>query len=138
MQDIDTSEDITRLVHTFYERVGRDEMLSPAFNQVAQVDWETHLPKMVGFWETLLFKVPNYKGNPPLIHQQLHAKMKAEGEPFTLEHFNHWIDLFKQTVDDLFAGPTADAAKRHAYQIGRGLTVHLFDMTAWHQREKNQ
>lgn len=131
MKDIQTREDITHLVHTFYNKVSADPLLSPAFNDVAQVDWETHLPKMVDFWETVLFKTPLYKGNPTQVHNDLRQKMADRPDHLTLSHFDHWIQLFKSTVDDLYAGEVADAAKRHAYQLGRGLTVHLFEMTQW-------
>lgn len=131
MREITNRDDITLLVHTFYERVGQDPLLSPAFNEVAGVDWETHLPKMVDFWETVLFKANLYKGNPTQVHSELREKMKARPDHLTLQHFDHWISLFKKTVDDLFEGERAEAAKRHAYQLGRGLTVHLFEMTQW-------
>ena len=52
--DIQTREDIRRLVDAFYEKINRDELLGPIFNQVAKVDWAAHLPTMYRFWESML------------------------------------------------------------------------------------
>ncbi len=38
--DIATEGDIKRLVDCFYQKVKTDELLSPIFNDLAQVDWE--------------------------------------------------------------------------------------------------
>ncbi len=127
MADIETYDDIVKLVDTFYQKVVKDPTLGPAFNDVAQVDWPNHLPRMYQFWETVIFSKPGYKGNPAVIHSQLRDKMEAQGHQLTLAHFDYWIDLFQATVDELFVGKRADQAKRSAYQMGRGLTVHLYD-----------
>lgn len=128
-KDIETKEDIITLVDTFYQKIQRDPMLGPAFNDVAKINWDTHLPRMYEFWETVLFSKPGYKGNPAEVHNQLNEKMKAHGTPLTLDHFDHWIALFQETVDDLFTGDRAERAKKSAYQQGRGLTVHIFQYT---------
>lgn len=127
--DITTKSDIIKLVDTFYAKVVADPMLGPAFNEVAKVDWDSHLPRMYEFWETILFSKPGYKGNPAEIHNQLSEKMEAHGTPLTRDHFNHWIGMFQETVDELFEGERAERAKKSAYQQGRGLTVHIFQYT---------
>ena len=129
MADIETYDDVVNLVDTFYKKVVEDPMLGPAFNDVAQVDWPTHLPRMYQFWETVLFSKPGYKGNPAEIHSQLKDKMTAHGLELKLEHFDHWIAVFQETVDELFEGERANRAKKSAYQLGRGLTVHLYNYT---------
>ena len=127
--DIETKEDIVTLVDSFYTKIQADPMLGPAFNEVAKVDWDSHLPRMYLFWETILFGKPGYKGNPAEVHNQLNEKMKAHGDPLTLDHFDHWIAIFQETVDELFEGERANRAKKSAYQQGRGLTVHIFQYT---------
>ncbi|HEX8327628.1 MAG TPA: hypothetical protein VF629_08810 [Hymenobacter sp.] len=44
LSDLSTEADIVKLVDTFYARVNEDALLRPVFNDVAQVDWATHLP----------------------------------------------------------------------------------------------
>ena len=129
MADIETYEDVVKLIDSFYTKVQVDPMLSPAFFDVAQVDWPNHLPRMYQFWETVLFSKPGYKGNPAEIHSKLDEKMKAQGLELTLAHFDLWIGLFQETVDELFEGERAEKAKSSAYRLGRGLTVHLFRYT---------
>jgi hemoglobin len=108
LKDITTEEDIKQLVDSFYERVGRDELLGPVFNEIARVEWEHHLPTMYSFWSTMLFRTASYKGRPWPKHAPL---------PVRKEHFERWISLFCQTVDSLFAGKKASEAKSAALSI---------------------
>ncbi|WP_192823802.1 group III truncated hemoglobin [Rufibacter sp. LB8] len=107
-QDITTQEDVIQLVDTFYAHVNQDELLGPIFNQVAQVDWEHHLPNMYNFWGTVLFGTMAYKGQPFPKHLAL---------PIDRSHFTRWLALFVQTVDELFTGTMADQAKQKAASI---------------------
>ena len=52
LHDIQTKDDIQKLVDSFYEKVNRDELLSPIFNEIAKVNWAEHLPIMYDFWNT--------------------------------------------------------------------------------------
>ncbi len=106
--DIQTEEDIQKLVHLFYAKVNRDEMLSPIFNDVAKVNWDEHLPHLCRFWSTLLFRTMTFDGRPFPKHAVL---------PLEKEHFSRWVSLFVQTVDELFSGPKAEEAKGYARSI---------------------
>ena len=110
--DITFRSDIETLINRFYERVRADDVLGHIFNHVAQVDWPKHLPVMYDFWEFLLLKGDNYRRNPIQAHFDLHQR-----HPLRPEHFDRWLALFQSTVDELFAGPTADDAKNRAYII---------------------
>ncbi|MES2766668.1 MAG: group III truncated hemoglobin [Bacteroidota bacterium] len=112
MNDITTRTDIELLVNTFYDKVNKDDVLSPVFNDFAEVNWEEHLPKMYSFWETLLFEERTYDGRPFPPHTFL---------PIAAFHFERWILLFKSTVDELFKGEKADMAKLRASTI-----AHVF------------
>lgn len=110
--DITHRADIERLINTFYERVKSDQVLGPIFNDIAQVDWARHLPVMYNFWEFLLLGGTQYQGNPIQKHFDLHAV-----HPLTAEHFDRWLFLFQQAVDDLFEGTVANDAKFRAFAI---------------------
>jgi hemoglobin len=107
--DIQGRTEIETLVNAFYDRVREDEVLGFIFNKVAQTNWETHLPKMYAFWETVLFRSGGYIGNPIAAHAKL-VPQTAMGRA----QFDHWLALFRATVDDLFAGEKADHIKRCA------------------------
>jgi hemoglobin len=111
--DIQNHDDIRRLIDTFYNRVTADDLLGPIFNDVANVDWAHHLPVMYNFWEFLLLGGTQYTGNPIQKHHDLHAR-----HALSPELFDRWVAIFGATVDDLFAGPTADSAKLRALAIG--------------------
>jgi len=110
-KDIQQKEDIVLLVHTFYDRVNQDELLSPVFNQHAAVHWESHLPKMVKFWSSILLDSNEYRGQP-------FDKHAAHAEHIHAEHFERWLKLFEATLKDLFEGEKADLALQRAKSIG--------------------
>ncbi len=108
LPDISDEDSIKVLVDSFYRKVNADDLLSPIFNDVAQVKWEEHLPIMYQFWSTLLFHTNAYKGRPWPKHALL---------PVSAEHFARWVLLFKKTVDENFSGPKANDAKNIAASI---------------------
>jgi hemoglobin len=108
LPDITSSGDIRTLVDSFYAKVNADDLLAPIFNDIAAVDWPTHLPTIYRFWETLLFGAGNYVGAPFPKHAPL---------PVEQAHFDRWLSLFNATVDEHFSGPKADEAKGRAASI---------------------
>ncbi len=113
MHDITNASDIKTLIDHFYGKVQQDDVIGYIFNDIAQVNWPAHLPVMYAFWEFLLLGSPDaYRGNPIQKHFDLHQK-----HPLTVAHFDRWVSLFQSSVDDLFAGPTAEAAKFKGYAI---------------------
>ncbi|WP_236973952.1 group III truncated hemoglobin [Membranihabitans maritimus] len=106
--DIHTENDIKLMVDSFYEKVNNDPVLSPIFNDFAQVEWDSHLPVMYRFWNTLIFANQTYKGNPFGVHIPL---------PIDKKHFDRWIELFEKNIDELFEGPVANNTKERARSI---------------------
>lgn len=118
--DITDRRDVACLVNVFYDRVRDDRLLGPIFDDVAHVDWATHLPRMYDFWESVLFGTSTFKGTPLVVHRAL-----ARHTPLTAEAFDHWVTLFETTVDDLFTGTMADHAKHSAVRIAATMKQHL-------------
>lgn len=110
--DIKSRTEIVLFVNTFYQRVQEDALLGKIFNDIAQINWEKHLPKMYDFWESILFGVAKFKGNPMLVHFDLNKKT-----PLQKTEFNTWKNLFIKTIDDLFEGEMAETAKQKAQSI---------------------
>ncbi len=107
-RQISSDEDVKTLVDSFYQKVTADELLSPIFNDLAQVNWEEHLPTMYRFWGSLLLRRNSYQGQPWPKHAVL---------PVNTAHFARWLGLFKETVDGLFVGEKATEAKNIASSI---------------------
>lgn len=112
MKKLETREDIELLVNKFYDKVGKDETIGFFFNDVAKVNWTKHLPKMYSFWETLLFGQVSYKGNPMAMHFPVNEKVAIEKR-----HFEHWIKLWTDTVEENFNGEMAETAIYKATNI---------------------
>nr|WP_295873803.1 group III truncated hemoglobin [uncultured Chitinophaga sp.] len=100
-KDITDLADIQLMVDTFYGTVREDELLGPIFNNLIQDRWPEHLEKMYRFWDTILLDSHTYHGAP--FHP--HATMPVNGL-----HFDRWVQLFRATVNGLFAGPKAEEA----------------------------
>lgn len=111
---------IEQLVNAFYQRVRSDAVLGFIFDRVAQTNWETHLPKMYAFWETVLFRTGGYTGNPIAVH----AKLVPQTEMSQVQ-FNHWLQLFRTTVDDLFAGEKAEHIKSCAEDMANVIYARI-------------
>ena len=118
--DISSRADIEKLVLQFYERVKADETIGFIFTEVAQVNWEKHIPIIVDFWETILLDNPVYTKNAMEVHYDLNKKV-----PLQKEHFNSWLHLFTTTVDELFEGKIATLAKTRVKSIAG---IMLFKM----------
>lgn len=106
--DITTLENIQLLVDTFYGKVREDTLIGPIFDERIRDRWPQHLKKMYSFWQTLLLGEHTYYGSPFPPHARL---------PVTHEHFTRWLDLFHETLDELFQGKVADEAKWRANKM---------------------
>lgn len=113
---IEDRKDIELLVNSFYDKVRKDQLIGPIFNDVAKVDWEEHLPKLYNFWSDLLLGEDTYRGRP----FPPHMKLNLQGV-----HFERWLSLFVQTVDEHFAGLKAEEAKTRALRIARNFMINL-------------
>jgi hemoglobin len=116
MRDVETMEDVQNLVNTFYGRIREDELLGPIFNDTIQDRWPEHLEKMYSFWQTILLQEHTYSGRPFFPHMKL---------PIHKEHFDHWLSLFFQTVDELFQGKRAELAKWQGNRMADMFQVKL-------------
>ena len=118
--DISSRQDIEVLVNAFYDKVKEDPTIGYLFNDVANVNWEKHLPRMYDFWESILFDPAVYKGNPMPVHQHLHSL-----SPLLPVHFQQWKSLFLETVDLYFKGDVAELAKQRAVSIATVMQIKI-------------
>ena len=100
-QDITSLKDIRLLVDTFYGKVREDHVLAPIFDERIQDRWQVHLEKMYTFWQTVLLEEHTYFGSPFAPHAHL---------PIDHTHFDRWMNLFLETIGELFEGSKADEA----------------------------
>jgi len=105
LKDILTLEDCKTLVDNFYGKVRKDPLIGPIFDSVIQDRWPEHLEKMYRFWQTVLLEDHTYFGSPFPPHATL---------PVEWTHFEKWLELFNQTVDEHFTGEIAAEARWRA------------------------
>lgn len=114
--DIRDDEDIRVFVYAFYDKVRQHDRLGHIFNEVAQVDWDSHLPRMVDFWSNLIFHTRRFSGKPFQKHLPL---------PIVFQDFKSWLGLFHETIDEHFEGPTAEFTKSTAANIANSFALRM-------------
>ncbi len=106
MRDIETKEDVTFLINEFYLKAKNDPLLFPIF---IHVDFEKHLPKMIHFWNFILFDEPGYTTNVSDVHKDMRLKK---------EHYEKWLTIFELTFKNYFEGEKTNSAIERAKLIG--------------------
>jgi hemoglobin len=109
-------DDIKTLVDSFYGKVRSDELLAPIFNERIRDNWPVHLEKMYRFWQTVLLGEHTYMGSPFPPHANL---------PVDKSHFEQWLKLFKETLDEQFSGEKAKEAKWRADKMAEMFLLRI-------------
>lgn len=130
MNQIKTRKDISVLVHTFYGKIRKDVLLGPIFNDhITEEEWPQHLCKLTDFWETNLFGIAKFKGSPTAKHIGVDKNLNFTIEP---AHFGKWLQLWFETLDELYEGEVATKAKDTARRMATGQYIAV-----WQQRPEN-
>lgn len=122
LRDLENRADVYKLVSAFYTEVRKDELLGPIFNRHI-IDWPEHLERLTDFWETNLFYVAKFRGNPMQVHQKVDA---AENYTINEMHFGVWLNLWFKTLDSLFEGEKSNIAKNRARNMGTFFHINIF------------
>ena len=117
-----TKEHIQQLVTHFYLRVQKDELLGPIFNDVAGVDWEHHIPLLCQFWNSVMLKTNEYKGNAYMKHVLIGQEALIQEEYFT-----HWLDLFGQEAVKYLPPDAAAEIVQRALLIAKSLQFAMLN-----------
>lgn len=120
---IENREDVALLVRTFYDKIRADQEIGFYFNTMIK-DWEEHLEKLTDFWETNLFGVRKYYGNPLEAHNKVDAHFEGK---ITSNEFGIWLNYWFQTLDELFEGENVTVLKRRARKMGTFLFLSMFE-----------
>jgi len=115
-KDILKLNDVKNLVDSFYGKIQEDTLLKDIFNNIIQDRWPEHLEKMYTFWQTVLLGEHTYYGSP----FPPHAKM-----PIDKKHFDRWLQLFFETMDENFDGEIADEAKWRATKMAEMFQIKI-------------
>ncbi|MEO8237698.1 MAG: group III truncated hemoglobin [Flavobacterium sp.] len=121
-KEIENRADIEVLVHAFYTKIRTDKEIGFYFNTMIK-DWDAHLEKLTDFWETNLFAVKKYSGNPNAVHNEVDSHFDGK---ITSNEFGIWLNYWFQTLDELFEGENVETLKRRARKMGTFLFMSMF------------
>jgi len=117
-----TKAHIETLVRNFYQKVQADELLSPIFNDVAQVNWEHHIPLLCQFWNSIMLKTNEYHGGAYMKHLAI-----GEKTPIKEEHFARWLEIFRQQAAIDLPAAAAEQIILRASLIAQSLKLGMLD-----------
>ncbi len=120
MKDITSRKDIEFLMRSFYSDVFSNPIIGGFFTKVAKVNLEEHLPHIIDFWEQQLFRKGNYQKNVLKIHEHLNDKKRMKDI-----HFETWLSIFNNVVDQNFKGNKADLIKTRALSIATVMKIKI-------------
>ncbi len=107
------------MVHEFYARVRKHDVLGPVFNNRLEGRWDYHLSNMIDFWSNVLLRTGRYFGNPAMKHRQVPTIER--------EHFGIWLELFRETLEDVFVEEHVEAIHLASQRMASGLTHAVFE-----------
>lgn len=116
LKDIESRQDIDKLMWSFYDRMMVDPVIGYIFTHYAKLDLKAHIPVIADFWETVLFQKPVYKRGPKVMEAHFDLNKKVQ---LRKQHFSRWVFLFHQTIDELFSGTKAGLAKERSVSIAK-------------------
>ena len=109
---------IHSVVHGFYDRIRKDDLLAPLFAQfIPAEEWPVHLAKMCDFWSATLLRTRRYEGRPLPPHLAIPDLGKA--------HFQRWLFLFSQTVDEFCQPDVAELFLDRAMRIAHSFRLAI-------------
>jgi len=112
--------DIEKLVKRFYAKVRADSLLGPIFNDVAHVNWDSHISLLCQFWRSIMLKTAEYHGNAYSKHAAL-ADMTMIGPA----HRQRWLDLFTTETNQCLPPDAAALIIERATLISMSLSTAM-------------
>ena len=133
-RDLDTTEEVYEMVTRQYVDVVQDALLEPYFNFAPGfIDWQAHIESVSDYWSHVLLYAPGYEIDIIENHRHLHDRAA-----FTPALLDRWLQVFHDTVDGGWAGPTATTAKQRATGMAWAMAQRFLGHGVWsptdHQR----
>lgn len=108
---------IAVLVHSFYAKVRRDDLLGPIFEQAIGDDWDAHLTKLADFWSSVTLMSGRFRGSPMAAHSAL--------PQIGPEHFVRWLSLFNAAARAVCPPAAAAMFEAKAAMIAQSLQLGI-------------
>lgn len=120
--DVETIDDIDRIVRDFYSEMLEDSIVGFIFTDVIKIDLELHIPIIVDFWSDIVFKKDTndkktYRGNVLRKHLEVNDLISLKPG-----HFTRWLFLFEKAVDKSVKGDNAALMKKRARLVADSIS----------------
>lgn len=120
MNDIQTQEDLYKVVDDFYKKLFADDAISYIFTDVVKVKLEEHLPILVTFWSQSILGTGGYFNNLTQIHLDLNAKSYLSKELFEI-----WLNHFEIAINENFQGINCERMKNQAHNLSTIMQIKI-------------
>lgn len=108
------------MVDGFYERLLRDPALAPLFLDVAVIRIHEHLPRIKAYWCKMLLGERGYQRHMMQKHRAVNGCQR-----FTAIHYERWLALFEENLDEGFCGPLCERARGLARRVAGNMRRNL-------------
>ena len=127
MNDIQTQEDIYKVVDKFYKKLFADERISYIFTKVIPIHLklEEHLQMLVNFWSQSILGTGGYFNNLTQIHLDVDLKSHLSKELFDI-----WLDHFETAIDENFSGMNCERMKNQANNLSTIMQIKIAQQKA--------
>lgn len=122
MEALNDENAIRKMVILFYDKIKINPQLGGLFHSAIGNRWDSHIDTMVLFWRHVLLGEMIYEGRPAQKHMDM---------PLRKEHFEEWLRLFNETIDENFSGEIAELAKERAFGIAKVIENKTSKQTLW-------
>lgn len=116
-------EGIDLLMDIFYAKIRADKSgVGDIFNNQIGTDdtsWEKHKRKIANFWYGMLLNIGDYSGAPLKAHLDL--------PPFPREFFTIWLELFEESLKQVFCDEVAAQVLQRAQMIAARFQFMLYE-----------
>ena len=121
--DVICKEGIDCLMDIFYAKIRVDKSgVGDIFNNAvgtSDEEWNLHKRKIANFWQGMLLGEGDYAGAPLKVHLDL--------PPFPREYFKIWLDLFDESLKQVFNDSVASEILQRAQMIAQRFQFVLYE-----------
>ncbi len=126
--DIESKQDLEKLVRHFYEKTLSDPIIGFFFTQVSPIDLDEHTPKIAEFWNAILFGRDQIsdQGSGVRMNNMLKKHSEVDGKArMQAGHFTRWLFLFSNSIDELYEGENAEKLKKRSKKMASSMSDAL-------------
>jgi len=122
MNDIQTQEDIYKVVDEFYKKLLDDDKISFIFKEVIPIHLklEEHLQMLVKFWSQSILGTGGYYNNLTQIHLDIDLKSHLSKDLFEI-----WLNYFETTINENFSGMNCERMKNQAQNLSTIMQIKI-------------